>query len=105
MPIQQEPVHDSPNDVLLLCILIPQTLKFSDPLTPEFFVNWDLRLHIEVVVAAVVRRNHSCPLHFLQKVDHSLPRYCPGWPVPVLDIVDGMDRHELLGLQQTVGDR
>lgn len=70
VPVKQEPVYQTPDNTLSLCLLfLLDLLKFIDPLISDLIIDLDIFLFVEVVMASMIRRYLARLFDLLKKCD------------------------------------
>lgn len=99
VPVKQEAIYQSPYYFFVFKLFILfNSFKFLYPFLAQFLFDLDFLLFIEVIVASVIGWDDTRLLDVTKKFNETIPRNSTCCCVPILDIVEGMDRHELLRL-------
>jgi hypothetical protein len=99
VPVKQEAIYQSPyNFFVIKLFILFDRFKFLYPFLAQILFDSDFLLFIEVIVASVIGWDDTRLLDVTKELNETIPRNSACCCVPILDIVDGMDRHELLGL-------
>jgi hypothetical protein len=98
IPVEQETIYQSPYYPFVFWFTLLDSFKFLDPFLPYFLFDLDLLVFIEMFIGSMIRPNDACLLDVAKELNESIPWNSTCCCVPILNIVDGMDRRELLGL-------
>lgn len=75
MPVQQKSIDQPPHDPFIVAsrALFLQLLEFCSPLVADGVIERNFFLHVEVVMAMVVRRDFARLLHEIEELGEAVP--------------------------------